>query len=170
MNILARSRFISASPVFGFGIWPRNNAAFCACMMTNSMKRCESSPLRVVFWTSAIKESDQCSVTSDQLRQYITNEFARHTSVACSAVVPGEGGSLFLWRSHCRQNVRLITKIFRGYLLNMLRRHRVHVVLEPFVIVKAQTIQLVECAVIPESVIALIGNLLLSNQFLFRSR
>src|SRR2546430_7733109 len=46
-------------------------------MMTNSMKRCESSPLRVVFWTSAIKESDQCSVTSDRLRQYRSEE---HTS------------------------------------------------------------------------------------------
>src|SRR6266436_1286878 len=54
MNILARSRFTSPSPVFGFGIWPRKSAAFCACITTNSMKRWESSPLCVVFWTSAM--------------------------------------------------------------------------------------------------------------------
>src|SRR4051812_13819792 len=55
MNIFASSRFTSPLPVCGFGICPRKRAAFCACIITNSMKRCDSSPKDwVLVWTSAM--------------------------------------------------------------------------------------------------------------------
>src|SRR4051812_41323475 len=54
MNIFASSRFTSPLPVCGLGICPRKSAAFWACIITNSMKRCDISPDWVLVWTSAI--------------------------------------------------------------------------------------------------------------------
>ena len=50
----------------------------------------------------------------------------------------------------------------------MLRRHRVHIVLESLVEIEAESVELVQRAMIAKRLIALIGNLLLTNQFLFR--
>src|SRR6266404_6542189 len=54
MNILAISRFTSAFPLCGLGICPRKRAACCACIMTNSIKRCATSPELVTVRTSAM--------------------------------------------------------------------------------------------------------------------
>src|SRR5262245_39473063 len=70
---------------------------------------------------------------------------------------------------HGCQNIRLIVKIFRSHFLDVFERNGVHVVLELLVIIEAEAVKLVERAVITESVVALIGDFLLANQFLFRA-
>src|ERR1700761_9226975 len=40
----------------GSVICPRHSAAFCACIITNSMKICVISPASVWVWTSAMDE------------------------------------------------------------------------------------------------------------------
>src|SRR4030095_2642156 len=55
-------------------------------------------------------------------------------------------------------------------LFNVLERYCVHIMLKLLVIIEAQSVEFVERAMITESVVALIGDLLLPNQFLFRSR
>src|SRR4029434_3007972 len=74
------------------------------------------------------------------------------------------------WRSHRCQNIRLIPKIFRSHLFNVLERYCVHIMLKLLVIIEAQSVEFVERAMITERVVALIGDFLLANQFLFRSR
>src|SRR6202035_1573339 len=73
-------------------------------------------------------------------------------------------------RPHSCQNIRLIAKIFRSHLLNVIERQCVHIVFESLVIIEAESVQFVQGALITKSVVALIGDLLLPNQFLFRSR
>src|SRR5437868_4527366 len=75
----------------------------------------------------------------------------------------------FIWRSHRCQNIWLIAKIFRGHLLDIVEGHRVYMVFELLVMIKPKTIELVERAMITERVVALIGDLLLSDQFLLRT-
>ena len=103
------------------------------------------------------------------------DEALRKLAAQCGFLDFSHGSFLFrscgpFRRSHRRQNIRLIAKIFRSHLFNILERHRVHIVLKLLVIIKAQSVELVERAMITESVVALIGDLLLPNQFLFRSR
>ena len=54
-------------------------------------------------------------------------------------------------RSHRCQNIRLIAKIFRGHLFNILERDRFHIVLELLVIIEAQSVKLVERAMYPKA-------------------
>src|ERR1700693_2644987 len=108
------------------------------------------------------------------------NRFSRHPPARRSPWLAGvlpEGGSakaghssLLLWWSHRCQNVRLIAKIFRSHLLDSIERHCVHVVVESLVIVETESVEFVQRAMITKSVVALIRDLLLTNQFLFRSR
>src|SRR5215472_3317468 len=72
-------------------------------------------------------------------------------------------------RSHGGQNVRLIAKIFRRYVLDVVQRNGVHAMLELLVIIEAEAVKFVERAMITESVIALIGDFLLADQFLLRA-
>ena len=92
------------------------------------------------------------------------NGFFRHLPVRRSL---GEGGSLLFGRLHGCQNIRLIAKIFRSHFFDVVEGHGVHVMLESFIVIEAEAVKLVERAVITESVVALIGDLLLANDFLF---
>jgi len=64
----------------------------------------------------------------------------------------------------------LIAKIFRSHFFGVVEGHGVHVSFESFIVIEAEAVQLIERAVITKSVVALIGDFLLPNQFLFRSR
>src|SRR5215472_16703118 len=75
----------------------------------------------------------------------------------------------FIWRPHGGQNVRLIAKIFRGHFLDVFKRDRVHVMLESLIVIETKAVKLVERAMVTEGVVALIGDLLLSDQFLLRT-
>src|SRR5215469_16778296 len=90
----------------------------------------------------------------------VTHHSSLLLGLACSSL--GGGG----W-PHSRQNIRLITEIFRGRFLDVIERDGVHVVLELLVVIEAEAVNLVERAMITERVVALVGDLLLSDQFLF---
>ena len=72
-------------------------------------------------------------------------------------------------RLHGCQNVRLIAKIFRSHLFDIFKCDGVHGVLELLIKIETEAVKLVEGAMITESIIALIGDLLLADQFLFRA-
>src|SRR6476646_2757199 len=76
----------------------------------------------------------------------------------------GGGGRL-----HGCQNVRLIAKIFRSHFLDVFKCDGIHGVIELLIKIEAEAVKLVERAMITESVIALIGDFLLADQFLFRA-
>src|ERR1700757_3244354 len=88
--------------------------------------------------------------------------FSRHSSlVTCH-------WSLLLGRPHGCQNIRLIAKIFCSHFFDVAQGHGVHIMLESLIVIEAETVKLVERAMITESVVALIGDFLLADQLLFR--
>src|SRR5262249_4467021 len=100
------------------------------------------------------------------------NGFFRHLPVNRS---PGEGGSLLLrlarrslggvgWPDGC-QNIGLIAKVFRSHFFDVVEGHGVHVMLESLIVIEAETVKFVERAMVPKRLVALIGDLLLANQF-----
>ena len=102
------------------------------------------------------------------------NAFFRHLPVRRRSL--GEGGSLVLGLARFSvrgggrldrcQNVWLIAKIFRSHFFDVVKGDGVHVMLESFIEIEAEAVKLVERAVITESIVALIGDLLLANDFL----
>src|SRR5215475_14214321 len=98
------------------------------------------------------------------------NGIFRHLPVRRSL---GEDGSLLLGlalcslggggRSDSRQNIRLIAEILRGHFLDVIKPDGIHVVLELLVVIEAEAVKLVERAMITERVVALVGDLLLSD-------
>src|SRR4030095_1661709 len=115
----------------------------------------------MVFWTSGIKQGDERRVTSDESHYYTTGV---SSLVTCHFFL-----LLLLRRSHGCQNVRLVAKIFGSHFLDVFKCDGVHGVVQLLITIETQAVKLVERAMITERVIALIGDLLLANQFLFRA-
>ncbi len=122
------------------------------------------------IWDLPEKQRGVLRVHHDEL-----DEALRKLAALCAGLDFSHGSLLFrgcgaFWRSHRRQNIRLIAKIFRSHAFNVVERHCFHVVLELLVIIKAKPVELVQRAMITESIIALIRDLLLPDQLLFRPR
>jgi hypothetical protein len=97
---------------------------------------------------------------------FLLGGFRRRTGDRRSLIFLFRGGRLF-WRLHGCQNIRLIAKIFRSHFFDVVEGHGVHVGFESCIVIESQALKLVERAVITESVVALIGDFLLADQFLF---
>ena len=84
------------------------------------------------------------------------DEALRKLAALCAGLDFSHGSLLFrgcgtFWRSHRCQNIRLIAKIFRSHVFDVVERHRIHVVLELLVIIKAKPVELVQRAMVTES-------------------
>src|SRR5215475_898976 len=103
---------------------------------------------------------------SFKIARFCSSLITHHSSllVRLARRTLGGGGRL-----HGCQNVWLVAKIFGGYFLDVFTRDGVHGVLELLVIIEAEAVKLIERAMITESIIALIGDLLLADQFLLRA-
>src|SRR3954470_15652579 len=75
-----------------------------------------------------------------------------------------------VWRADERENVRLLQEIFRSDAPDLLQRDRLDIALERLVMVEAEAVELVERGHVTKRVVALVRDLLLPDQFLFRPR
>src|SRR4029453_3985399 len=99
-----------------------------------------------------------------KIARFCLSLITRHSSLFLRLARRSLGGG---WRLHGCQNVWLVAKIFGGYFLDVFKRDGVHGLLELLVIIEAEAVKIGERKMITESIIALIGYLLLADQFLF---
>src|SRR5438034_4835938 len=74
------------------------------------------------------------------------------------------------WRSHSFQQVSFLPKILRRYPLDLVECHCIHFGFQFPIVIKAESIKLVECRHIGKYVVTLVLDLLLTDQFLLRPR
>ena len=122
------------------------------------MKRCESSPdcVLVCDFGHGLKLTDH--------EQEHEHDYDLRSIFPLVLVIVIN--SYLSWRPHDREHVRLFLKIFRGGALYIFQRDRLHLALERLVIGEAEPVKLIERRHVAEGIVALIGDLLLPEQFL----
>ncbi len=67
------------------------------------------------------------------------------------------------------QDIWLIAKIFRGYAFDIFHGHGVHLGFQLFVMIEPEPVKLIESGLLAKRIVALVCDLLLSDQFLLGS-